>query len=334
MSSSSNPPSFSTPSVETRKAGENHSMFALNGQELTTDIDKMNDSMKSKLAECFSENWKELANFFSLQKNKVDQIDKEQIEPLAKANRVLDYWITLCPHTYNVNSIKKKLRSIGRKDIISYVFGEDKEERSNQTETSVPKVESLSFHQIGLLANLLDPDYGWAEFANFLFQDDKEFLKKVEALQYDYAGGGNPVEKFLKLLLERKPLLTIKEFLLVCEKVKREDVILYAEKHFKDIDLVSKLDDTQLRKFAGVIRGNITPSDWADIACQFEFSKEDLRKIDRERLIPNSYSPTAKLFEKIQQSYPEIELQKLIIVCEQIRRIDVASKLREFLQTP
>lgn len=307
MSTALNPHSFSTSAVETIEAEKNHSTFAASkGKELTSpEMDEnISDSLKSKLIEnrLLSENWRKLAEKIPLQQSKIDKIDKNHIKPADKVKCVLDNWKQLSSHTFNENSIKMKLQSIQLNDVISDVFSEDDDQHRNQDETFVPKVEDLYSYQISLLANLLDSDNGWLDLGHCLFENDKESLKIIEAFQFDYAGGGNPVNKFLKLLLQRRPLVTLDDFRDVCKETQREDVIQYAADQFGNIVFINQLNEMQLENFASVIRGNIVPSNWSDIASKFtEFSNDDLKKLDRERMIPNSYSPTIKLFEKIKQ---------------------------------
>ncbi|XP_047146562.1 uncharacterized protein LOC100209127 isoform X2 [Hydra vulgaris] len=284
-----------------------------------------------KLTECLSESWKELAEEIPLPSYKITAIDKEESQLVEKAYRVLYSWFQLAPDTFNENNIKMKLKSIQRNDIINDVFGEVDDRLMKPKETIVSKVENLSYRQIASLSDLLDPEYGWEEFAHNLFECDNEMLNEVLKLRFDYAGGGNPAYKFLKLLLQRRPTIRLNEFLDACKEVQRADIVYYANENFSKVCLINELNKRQLKEFAEKIRGNIVPSNWAEIASEFrEFSAKDIKRIELERMASNSYSPTKKLFEKLQQTHPKMELKKLISVCEKIKRRDVANKLSEF----
>ncbi|XP_065674663.1 uncharacterized protein LOC100209127 isoform X3 [Hydra vulgaris] len=296
----------------------------------------MNQNISSstllKLTECLSESWRELAEEIPLSSYKITAIDNEETQLVEKAHRVLHSWFQLAPDTFNENNIKMKLKSIRRNDIINDVFGEVDDQLMKPKETMVPKVENLSFRQIALLSDLLDPENGWEEFAHNLFECDNEMINEVLKLRFDYAGGGNPAYKFLKLLLQRRPTIRLNEFLYACKEAQRADIVYYAKENFTKVCYINELNKRQLKEFADKIRGNVVPSNWAEIASGFkEFSAKDIKRIELERMAPNSYSPTKKLFEKLQQTHPQMELEKLISVCEKIRRRDVANKLIEFV---
>ncbi|NP_001267810.1 DODE isoform X2 [Hydra vulgaris] len=286
---------------------------------------------KLKLAQCLAEIWKEFAEEIPLPKYKIASIEQEQKLLVERAHRVLTFWYQSDPDAFNENNIKMKLKSLKRNDIIRAVFGEEDDQPAKPKETNVSKVEDLSYRQIRVLSDFLDPDYGWEEFAHHLFEHDNEMINEIQKLRHEYAGGGNPAYLFLKQLLQRRPNILLNEFLDACKEVKRADIIHYANENFSGISYISELDKNQLRDFADKVRGNIVPSNWAEIASEFgEFSSEDIKRIELERLAPNSYSPTKKLFEKLKQIHPNMELDNLINVCEKIRRKDVANKLREF----
>ncbi|XP_065659263.1 DODE isoform X3 [Hydra vulgaris] len=291
----------------------------------------ISNSTKLKLAKCLAEIWKEFAEEIPLPKYKIASIEHEEKQLVEKAHRVLLYWYQSDPDAFNENNIKLKLKSLKRNDIISDVFGEVDDQPAKPKETNVFKVEDLSFRQIRVLSDLLDPDYGWEEFAYHLFEHDNEMTNEIQKFRHEYAGGGNPAYLFLEHLLQRRPKIRLNEFLDACKVAQRADIILYANENFSRICYISELDKKQRRYFADKIRGDIVPSNWAEIASEFsEFSTEDIKRIELERMAANSYSPTKKLFEKLQQIHPKMELNNLINVCEKIRRIDVGNKLREF----
>ena len=199
-----------------------------------------------------------------------------------------------------------------------------------------PTVSDLSLSQISKLADLLDTDKGWEDLVNFAFENDDVILKQVRNLHRHYYGGGNPAHSFLIRLTQKYPTFTVKDFVSRCKSCGRNDIVLYASNVLKKDNFTLKnLEDRELRDFADEVCGNgICISDWRDIASTFpEFTPEDIRKLDATRLIPNSFSPTKELFDKIRQINPTFKLEDLKKSCErkELRRWDVALELGKFI---
>ena len=98
-----------------------------------------------------------------------------------------------------------------------------------------PTVSDLTSSQISKLADLLDTDIGWEEFAAVAFDNDNVIQKQVRNLYRHYNGGGNPVFSFLISLTQKYPMLTVKEFVSRCKSCGRnekslEDVKKYCER--------------------------------------------------------------------------------------------------------
>ena len=199
-----------------------------------------------------------------------------------------------------------------------------------------PTVSDLSLSQISKLADLLDTDNGWEDFANVAFENDDVILKQVRRLHRHYYGGGNPAHSFLIRLTQKYPTLTVKDFVSRCQSCGRNDIVLYASENLKNNDFTLRdLDERELRDFADEVYGSgCGISDWRDIASMFpEFSPEDINKLNATRLIRNSFSPTKELFHKIRQIHPTFKLEDLKMSCErdELKRMDVALKLRKFI---
>ena len=199
-----------------------------------------------------------------------------------------------------------------------------------------PTVSDLSLSQISKLADLLDTDNGWEDFAAFAFENDDVILKQVRNLHRHYWGGGNPAHSFLIRLTQLLPMLTVKDFVSRCRSCERNDIDLYASNVLKKDNFTLKnLEDRELRDFADEICGNgRCISDWRDIASTFpEFTPEDIRKLEETKQGPNRNSPTKELFHKIRQINPTFKLEDLKKSCErkELRRMDVALKLGKFI---
>ena len=66
-----------------------------------------------------------------------------------------------------------------------------------------PTVSDLSLSQISKLADLLNTDNGWEDFANVAFENDDGILKQVSNLHRHYYGGSNLAHSFLIRLTQK-----------------------------------------------------------------------------------------------------------------------------------
>ena len=166
--------------------------------------------------------------------------------------------------------------------------------------------------QISKLADLLDTDYGWEDFANVAFENDDVILKQVRNLHRHYYGGGNPTHSYLIRFIQLLATLTVKDFVSCCQSCKRNNIGLYAS------NVLKNLEDRELRDFTDEICGNgRCISDWRDIANTFpEFTPEDVRKLGETKRSPKRNSPTNELFHKIRQINPTFKLEGLKESCE------------------
>eukprot|EP00112_Aurelia_sp_Birch-Aquarium-sp1_P022309 Seg625.8 transcript_id=Seg625.8/GoldUCD/mRNA.D3Y31 product="hypothetical protein" protein_id=Seg625.8/GoldUCD/D3Y31 len=195
-------------------------------------------------------------------------------------------------------------------------------------------IKDLTVNDIAELAKYLDPDgnnviKNWNHLALLLNIPEQE----RSALQRAYAGGGNPSLAFLHKLQTTHGSKPVNGLIEICKKMQRNDIVLYLKSNVSEHPTIGQIPVSILDILAEKLadkRISVIQC-WKNLASHYGYSNQDIQSLASSIKDKNEYSPTTKLFQRIQAQYPDMTVNSLKTHLGNMNRYDVVRMLEKIM---
>lgn len=119
----------------------------------------------------------------------------------------------------------------------------------------------------------------------------------------------------------------------ICKKMQRNDIVLYLKSNVSEHPTIGQIPVSILDILAEKLadkRISVIQC-WKNLASHYGYSNQDIQSLASSIKDKNEYSPTTKLFQRIQAQYPDMTVNSLKTHLGNMNRYDVVRMLEKIM---